>query len=78
MDLGYKSGVNLSELKEKVAGLSRKDRFQLSAFLDELEQETESEFREETSQRMAAMGAGQKMAAEEFEQSQKNTPRTSS
>jgi hypothetical protein len=59
--------MSIAELKEKVAGLSRKDRFQLSAFLADLEQEGEAGFRKAADRRMLSMDAGKKVTAEEFE-----------
>jgi hypothetical protein len=59
--------MSIAELKEKVASLSRKDRFQLSVFLADLEQEGEAGFQKEASRRMLAMDAGKKVTAEEFE-----------
>ena len=60
--------MSLTELKEQVAGLSRKDRFQLSVYLAELEQETEQDFRAEVGRRMNVMDAGAKVTAEKFEE----------
>ncbi len=65
--------VSIAELKEYVAGLSSKERFQLSAFLAELEGETEGEFRTEADRRMQSMDAGRKITAEEFEERHKKT-----
>ena len=60
--------MSLTELKEQVAGLSQKDRFQLSVYLAELERETEKDFRAEADRRMNAMDAGAKVTAEKFEE----------
>ena len=59
--------MSIAELKEKVASLSRKDRFQLSVFLADLEQEGEAGFQKEADRRMLAMDTGKKVTAEEFE-----------
>lgn len=59
--------MSFTELKEQVATLSVEERFKLSAWLVELEQEKETEFRGEVSNRMSKMDAGKKMSMEEFE-----------
>jgi hypothetical protein len=65
--------VSIVELKEHVAGLSRKHRFQLSAFLADLEGETEGEFQATANRRMRSMDAGRKVTAREFEQLHKRS-----
>jgi len=59
--------MSLAEIKEQVAVLSAKDRFQLAAFLAELDEKGEAEFRAEVDKRMKAMDAGRKVTAEELE-----------
>ncbi|MEK7683833.1 MAG: hypothetical protein AAB466_00255 [Verrucomicrobiota bacterium] len=59
--------MSLAELKDKVAGLSSTERLELSAFLADLEQQNEVEFRKQVDQRMQDMDAGEKMSMEEFE-----------
>lgn len=59
--------MSFAELKEQVATLTVEERFKLSAWLVELEQEKESEFRSEVNSRMSKMDAGKKMSMEEFE-----------
>jgi hypothetical protein len=58
--------MSFTELKEKVVELSAEERFKLSAFLAELEQE--KEFRDQVGRRMQAMDAGAKMGMENFEE----------
>jgi hypothetical protein len=60
--------MSLSELKERVAGLSPEDRLKLAAFLADLAEEQEAGFRAEADRRMKAMDFGSKIAMEEFEQ----------
>ena len=66
--------MSLMELKEKAATLSAKERFQLAAFLAELEEQTETEFRETVDRRMKAMDAGKKVAMDEFESEHARRP----
>ena len=67
--------VNLAQLKEQLAGLSRKDRFRLSAYLAELEHQMEADFRVEADRRMKAIDAGKKVTAEDFERRHEKTKR---
>lgn len=60
--------MSFTELKEKVIELSAEERFKLSAFLADLEQEKEVEFRDLAGRRMQAMDAGAKMDMEDFEE----------
>jgi hypothetical protein len=60
--------MSFTELKEKVVELSAEDRFKLSAFLADLEQEREMEFRNLADKRMKAMDAGAKMDMADFEE----------
>jgi hypothetical protein len=60
--------MSFTELKEKVVELSVEERFKLSAFLADLEQEKEMEFRDQAGRRMEAMDAGAKMGMEDFEE----------
>jgi hypothetical protein len=59
--------MSFAELKEQVASLSAKERFQLVAFLAEMEEQNEEEFRADVDRRMKAMDAGKKVTGEEFE-----------
>jgi hypothetical protein len=59
--------MSFAELKEQVAGLSAKERFQLAAFLAEMEEQNEAEFRAEVDKRMKAMDAGRKVTADQVE-----------
>ncbi len=59
--------MSFAELKEQVAVLSAEERLQLAAFLAELEEENETEFRATVNKRMKAMDTGKKVTAEEFE-----------
>lgn len=60
--------MSFAELKEQVVALSAEDRLRLSAFLADLDQESEPEFRRQVDKRMQSMDAGRKMNADEFEQ----------
>ena len=60
--------MSFAELKEQVAELTVEERFKLSAFLAELGQEKEADFREEVDRRMKAMDAGAKVTMEQFEE----------
>ncbi|MDE3068595.1 MAG: hypothetical protein KGJ60_13755 [Verrucomicrobiota bacterium] len=59
--------MSFLEIKQQVAELPWEDRFKLSAFLAELDERHEAEFRGQVDNRMKAMDAGRKMSAEEFE-----------
>ena len=59
--------MSLTELKEQAAALSMDERLQLVAFLSEIDERRESEFRETVDRRMKAMDAGRKVTMEEFE-----------
>jgi hypothetical protein len=59
--------MSFAQLRETVAGLSAKERFELSALLADLEQENESEFRAVVDRRVKAMDGGAKMTMEELE-----------
>jgi hypothetical protein len=59
--------VSFTEIKEQVAELPLEERFQLSAFLTELDERNETEFRGQADRRMKDMDAGKKISAEEFE-----------
>jgi hypothetical protein len=59
--------MSLAELKENAAALSPQERFQLAAFLAELDERDESKFNEMIARRMASMDAGKKVTMEEFE-----------
>lgn len=59
--------MSLTELKEHAAALSAEERFQLAAFLAELDERTEAELREIVDRRMKAMDSGKKVSMEEFE-----------
>jgi hypothetical protein len=60
--------MSIVELKQQLAVLSVEERFQLAAFLAELEQEKEDEFRAEADRRMQTMDAGRKVTMEQFEE----------
>jgi hypothetical protein len=60
--------MSLTELKEQIAGLSPEERLKISAFLVELEQESEAEFRAEVERRMKDMYGGAKVTMERFEE----------
>lgn len=59
--------MTLVELQKKLAELSLEERLQLAAFLAELDEQNETDFRQLVSTRMRAMDAGKKVAMEEFE-----------
>jgi hypothetical protein len=59
--------MSFTELKEKVVDLSVEERFKLSAFLSDLEQEKQMEFRSEVDRRMKKMDGGDKISMEDFE-----------
>ena len=59
--------MSLTELKEQAAALSMDERLQLVAFLAELDERREKEFRETVDRRMKATDAGKKVTMEEFE-----------
>ncbi len=59
--------MSFTELKEKVIELSTEERFKLSAFLADLEQEKEMDFRAEVDRRMKRMDEGAKTSMEDFE-----------
>jgi len=65
--LRYKLLVSVAEIKQQVAGLSPTERFELSAFLAELDEQQETEFRQAADRRMKDMDAGRKISGEEFE-----------
>jgi hypothetical protein len=56
--------MSFAELKEQVACLSVEERFELSAWLAELEQEMEPEFRAKVDEGMKLMDGGAKMSME--------------
>ena len=60
--------MSFAELKEKVAGLSSTERLQLSAFLADLDEANEDQFRAEVDARMKLMDAGQKVTMEQLEE----------
>ena len=59
--------MSLAELKEQAVALSAEERLQLAAFLADLDERTETQFRETADHRMKAMDAGKKVTMEEFE-----------
>jgi hypothetical protein len=67
--------MSFSELKDQIAALSASDRLKLSAFLMELEEQSEPEFRQEVSGRMKAMDMGKKVSMEQFEERHRESDR---
>lgn len=65
--------MSFAELKDQIAELPASERLQLSAFLIELEEKSEPEFRAEVGRRMKAMDMGKKVAMEEFEKRHRET-----
>ncbi len=65
--LRYNLVVSVAEIKQQVAELSPTERFELSAFLTELDEQQEAEFRKTADRRMQEMDAGKKISAEKFE-----------
>lgn len=59
--------MSLAEIKEQAATLSVEERLQLAAFLAELDEQREAEFRKTVDRRMKAMDAGKKVTMEAFE-----------
>ena len=59
--------MSFAELKEQVAELPAAERFRLTAFLAELEEQDEPGFRKQADRRMKAMDKGEKVAMEDFE-----------
>jgi hypothetical protein len=59
--------MSLAELREQAVALSAEERLQLAAFLAELDERTEIQFRETADRRMKAMDTGKKVTMEEFE-----------
>jgi hypothetical protein len=59
--------MSFAELKQKVTELSPEERFQLAAFLADLERGNEAQFRATVDKRMRAMDEWHKVTAEEFE-----------
>ena len=62
-------------MKDEIAGLSASDRLKLSAFLIELEEQSEPEFRQEVNGRMEAMDMGKKVSMEQFEERHRESER---
>ncbi len=60
--------MGLAELKEKVASLSERERFELAAYLADLDEKGEKEFRQAIDRRMKNMDAGKKVDMREFEE----------
>jgi hypothetical protein len=59
--------VSLAQLKEEAAALTPRERLELAAFLADLEEQSESDFRRTVDQRMKAMDSGKKVTSEQFE-----------
>ena len=59
--------MSLAELKEQASRLSAPERFDLAAFLAELEEKNERSFQETADRRMKAMDAGKKVTQEALE-----------
>jgi hypothetical protein len=60
--------MSFAELKGQIAELSAAERLKLAAFLIELEEQSEPEFRRVVDGRMKAMDTGKKVSMERFEQ----------
>lgn len=59
--------MSLAELKEQASRLSPQERFDLAAFLAELDQMNERGFQETVDRRMKAMDAGKKVTQDELQ-----------
>ena len=59
--------MSLAELKEQASRLSPQERFDLAAFLAELDQMNERGFQETVDRRMKAIDAGKKVTQDELE-----------
>jgi hypothetical protein len=59
--------VSLAQLKEEAAALTPRERLELAAFLADLEEQSEGDFRRTVDQRMKAMDSGKKVTSEQFE-----------
>ena len=59
--------MSLAELKKQAEALPAQERLELAAFLAELEEQSEAEFRRAVDSRMQAMDGGAKMTREQFE-----------
>lgn len=59
--------MSLAQLKEEAAALTPRERLELAAFLADLEEQSESDFRRTVDQRMKAMDSGKKVTSEQFE-----------
>ncbi|HMJ66918.1 MAG TPA: hypothetical protein VK615_16365 [Candidatus Binatia bacterium] len=63
----YIASMSLTQLKEKAAALTPPERLELAAFLAELEEQSESEFRQTVDERMKAIDSGKRVTHEQFE-----------
>jgi hypothetical protein len=63
--------MNFAELKEQIAALSPKKRFQLAAFLAGMEEQDASDFHTTLNRRMKAMDAGEKISQAEVKKQHK-------
>lgn len=59
--------MSMAELKQTVVTLTAEERFELAAFLAELDEGDENRFNQMISQRMDAMDSGHKVTMEQFE-----------
>jgi len=59
--------VTLAELKKHAETLPAQERLELAAYLAEIEEQSEADFRRAVDGRMEAMDRGSKMARERFE-----------
>ncbi len=59
--------MSLAELKEQAFRLSPQERFDLAAFLADLDQMNERSFQETVDRRMKAIDAGKKVTQDELE-----------
>ena len=59
--------MSLAELKKQAEALPAQERLELAAYLAELEEQSEAEFRRAVDGRMEAMDRGSKTTREQFE-----------
>jgi hypothetical protein len=59
--------VNLAELKKQAEALPADERLELAAYLAELQEQSEPEFRRAVDERMKEMDRGSKVSSDEFE-----------
>ena len=59
--------MSLAELKKQAKALPAQDRLELAAYLAELDEQSDTEFRRNVDGRMQAMDRGLKVTREQFE-----------